>query len=72
MDARFQMPSTGGYWQIAKKYLQKLEEDADAVIGLGDSAYLRSNIKKEMGIATPVSLPNDGSQPTVIIFSLFF
>ena len=46
----------------AKGYLKKLQEDSDAVICLGDSAYHRSSVKGEMGIARPVPQRKDGVQ----------
>jgi hypothetical protein len=40
----------------------KMEEGKDpaAAVCLGDSAYHRSNVKGELGIERPVSLPKDG------------
>ena len=46
----------------AKGYLKKLQEDSDAVICLGDSAYHRSSVKGEMGMARPVPQRKDGVQ----------
>ena len=46
----------------ASKHLKKLQEDSDAVICLGDSAYHRSSVKGEMGIARPVPQRKDGVQ----------
>lgn len=54
----------------AKGYLKRLEEDPEAVICLGDSAYHRSSVKGEMGIRRPVSQRKDGVQQKVR-FSLF-
>ena len=51
----------------AKGYLKKLEEDSEAVICLGDSAYHRSSVKGEMGIARPVPQRKDGVQQKVRI-----
>ena len=41
------------------------------MICLGDSAYHRSSVKGEMGIARPVPQRNDGVQQKVI-FVVFF
>ena len=46
----------------ANGYLEKLKEEPDAAIGLGDSAYNRSNMKAKLGIRTPAPLPKDGIQ----------
>jgi hypothetical protein len=54
-----------------KGYLKKLEEDPEAVICLGDSAYHRSSVKGEMGIGRPVPQRKDGVQQKVRI-SMFF
>ena len=51
----------------AKGYLKKLEEDPEAVICLGDSAYHRSSVKGEMGIARLVPQQKDGVQQKVRI-----
>ena len=56
----------------AKGYLKKLEEDPEAVICLGDSAYHRSSVKGEMGIGRPVPQRKDGVQQKVIISKFFF
>lgn len=55
----------------AKGYLKKLETDPDAVINLGDSAYNRSKLKRNLGVGTPRPLPKDGVQQKVLFF-LFF
>jgi hypothetical protein len=52
--------------------LNKLKEDPDTVINLGDSAYNRSKIKKKLGIQTPIPLPKNGTQQEVKILFLFF
>ena len=49
----------------AKGYLKRLEEDPEAVICLGDSAYHRSSVKGEMGIGRPVPQRKDGVQQKV-------
>ena len=51
----------------AKGYLKKLEEDSEAVICLGDSAYHRSSVKGEMEIARPVPQRKGGVQQKVRI-----
>lgn len=51
----------------AKGYLAKLEEDPNAIITLGDSAYNRSNVAKQMGMGLPVPLEKDGAQQRVRI-----
>ena len=52
---------------LAKGYLKKLEQDPDATILLGDSAYNRSKLKRELGLGLPVPLPGNGTQQKVRI-----
>ena len=54
----------------AKDYLKALEEDPAATVTLGDSAYARSKIKKELGLQTSVQLRSDGVQLVVRVFEL--
>ena len=49
----------------AKGYLAKREADPTAVVCLGDSAYLRSSVKGELGLGLPVPQRNDGVQQKV-------
>lgn len=37
----------------------------EAAVGLGDSAYINSKFKKELGLHTTRRLPQDKSQPSV-------
>ena len=50
-----------------KGYLKKQDEDPDAVILLGDSAYHRSSKKRALGLGLPVPLSADGVQLQVSI-----
>ena len=50
---------------VDKGYLKRLEQDPQAAICLGDSAYHRSKVKEELGIKRPVPHQNDGAQQTV-------
>ncbi len=52
----------------AKGYLKALEKNPEATVTLGDSAYARSNIKKELGLRTSVQLRKDGVQLVVGVF----
>jgi hypothetical protein len=54
----------------AKGYLEKREEDPEAVILLGDSAYHRSKHKEELGFGLPVPQRKDGVQQKVLDFSV--
>jgi hypothetical protein len=42
-----------------------MEDHPDAVISLGDSAYNRSEIRRELGLGLPVPLSKDGIQQRV-------
>ena len=50
----------------AKGYLKKLEEDSEAVICLGDSAYHRSKVKEQLGFGLPAPQRKDGVQQKVM------
>ena len=58
------------FWFCSESYLKKLQEHSDAVICLGDSAYHRSSVKGEMGIARPVPQRKDGVQQKVTISAI--
>jgi hypothetical protein len=45
--------------------LDALQDNPEAVILLGDSAYNRSKVKKELGLGHPVPLEKSGNQPKV-------
>jgi hypothetical protein len=51
----------------AKGYLARRDEDPDAVVVLGDSAYNRLKNKETMGFGLPVPQKKDGSQQKVLI-----
>lgn len=51
----------------AKGYLARRDEDPDAVVVLGDSAYNRSKNKGTMGFGLPVPQKKDGTQQKVLI-----
>jgi hypothetical protein len=53
-----------------KGYLKKRDEDPNAVILLGDSAYHRSLKKHTLGLGLPVPLSADGVQLRVSISSV--
>jgi hypothetical protein len=55
------------FFFAAKGYLAKREEDPEAVVLLGDSAYNRSKLKVELGLGLPVPQRKDGVQQKVLI-----
>lgn len=48
-----------------------LEANPEAVVLLGDSAYNRSKIKKDLGLGHPVPLEKTGNQPKVKFYNFF-
>lgn len=61
---------TLNFENAGKNYLKKLEDDPDAVVLLGDSAYHRSTKKRDLGLGLPVPLSDDGIQPKVSFLTI--
>ena len=53
-------------------YLQKLQEDPNAIIGLGDAAYNRSIVRRAIGLGTTENLLKSGRQLEVFFSFSFF